>query len=148
MKGRDGQWLLIKSDDEFAQPDWTLELRLDTGERINESGKARKKKRAGRAHQPAPKFRAKAKQERRPVAASRAFKAKELRGDVDVKVGKEIVALTSLDKIYWPDDGYTKGDLIKYYYNVRKRIERRGDLFGPVLKLKQRLGAEDALWRF
>ncbi|MBO0697632.1 MAG: DNA ligase D [Zavarzinella sp.] len=24
-------------------------------------------------------------------------------------------ALTNLDKVYWPDDGYTKGDLIAYY---------------------------------
>ena len=64
------------------------------------------------------------------MAASRAFKAKELVGDVDLKVGKEVVGLTNLDKIYWPDDGYTKGDL-----------------FEPVLKLKQRLGPEDALWR-
>src|SRR5215470_10442805 len=56
------------------------------------------------------------------MAASRAFKAKELVGDVDLKVGKEIVALTSLDKIYWPDDGYTKGDLIKYYYEIAKYI--------------------------
>jgi bifunctional non-homologous end joining protein LigD len=25
------------------------------------------------------------------------------------------VALSNLDKVYWPDDGYTKGDLIAYY---------------------------------
>jgi len=29
--------------------------------------------------------------------------------------GKSRVALTNLDKIFWPDDGYTKGDLINYY---------------------------------
>ena len=27
-------------------------------------------------------------------------------------------ALTNLDKVYWPDDGYTKGDLIAYYRDV------------------------------
>jgi len=26
--------------------------------------------------------------------------------------------LSNLDKIYWPDEGYTKGDLLAYYYNV------------------------------
>jgi bifunctional non-homologous end joining protein LigD len=122
MKGRDGQWLLIKVDDEFARPDWKLELKLETGERLDGAGKARTKKRARPAHQPVTKFRAKAEQGNRAVAASRAFKAKELRGDVDVKVGKEIVALTSLDKVYWPDDGYTKGDLIKHYYEIAKYI--------------------------
>lgn len=56
------------------------------------------------------------------VSASRFFKKGELRGDVDVRVGTEIVALTNLDKVYWPDEGYTKGDLIKYYYEVSKYI--------------------------
>jgi bifunctional non-homologous end joining protein LigD len=120
MKGRDDQWLLIKSDDEFAQPGWTLELR--SGERIEETARARKKKREGRARRPAPKTRAKTKRESRPVAASRVFKAKRLSGEVDLKVGKEVVALTSLDKVYWPEDGYTKGDLVRYYYEIAKYI--------------------------
>src|SRR5262249_5459420 len=126
MKGRDDQWLLVKSDDEFAQSNWSLKLRLETGDRIEETGKetgmARKKKREGGARQPVKKFRAKAKQGSRAIAASRAFRAKELTDDVDLKVGKDVVALTSLDKVYWPDDGYTKGDLIKYYYEVAKYI--------------------------
>jgi bifunctional non-homologous end joining protein LigD len=28
------------------------------------------------------------------------------------------VKLTNLDKVYWPEEGYTKGDLLAYYYNV------------------------------
>src|SRR5262249_39705800 len=28
------------------------------------------------------------------------------------------IAFTNLDKIFWPDDGYTKGDLIAYYDNI------------------------------
>jgi len=28
------------------------------------------------------------------------------------------VALTNLDKVFWPDDGYTKGDLIEFYREV------------------------------
>src|SRR5262249_35088336 len=32
------------------------------------------------------------------------------------------VHLTNLTKIYWPDDGYTKGDLINYYREVTSII--------------------------
>jgi bifunctional non-homologous end joining protein LigD len=56
------------------------------------------------------------------VLASRAFKAKVLGGALHVRVSRDIVALTNLDKVYWPDDGYTKGDLIKYYYEIAKYI--------------------------
>jgi bifunctional non-homologous end joining protein LigD len=56
------------------------------------------------------------------IPASRAFKMKELSGDVAVKVGSDVVSLTNLDKVYWPDEGYTKGDLIKYYFEVAKYI--------------------------
>src|SRR5262249_15180275 len=48
--------------------------------------------------------------------------AKELSGDVDLRIGENVVSLTHLDKVYWPDDGYTKGDLVKYYYEVAKYI--------------------------
>ena len=34
--------------------------------------------------------------------------------DVD---GREL-RLSNLDKIFWPEEGYTKGDLIAYYYNA------------------------------
>jgi bifunctional non-homologous end joining protein LigD len=43
-------------------------------------------------------------------------------GDIRIKVGSEIIALSNLDKVYWPEDGYTKGDLLKYYYDVSKYI--------------------------
>jgi bifunctional non-homologous end joining protein LigD len=35
--------------------------------------------------------------------------------------GRE-VRLTNLDKVFWPDEGYTKGDLLAYYYNVADLI--------------------------
>jgi bifunctional non-homologous end joining protein LigD len=31
--------------------------------------------------------------------------------------GRE-VRLSNLDKTYWPDEGYTKGDLLNYYFNI------------------------------
>ncbi|MFN2543659.1 MAG: non-homologous end-joining DNA ligase [Actinomycetota bacterium] len=35
--------------------------------------------------------------------------------------GRE-VRLSNLNKTFWPDEGYTKGDLLAYYYNVAEHI--------------------------
>ncbi len=35
--------------------------------------------------------------------------------------GREL-RLSNLDKIFWPDEGYTKGDLVAYYFNVAALI--------------------------
>jgi bifunctional non-homologous end joining protein LigD len=35
--------------------------------------------------------------------------------------GREL-RLSNLDKPYWPDEGYTKGDLVNYYFNVGELI--------------------------
>lgn len=40
--------------------------------------------------------------------------------DVEVMVAGQRVKLTNLDKIFWSDDGITKGDLLKYYADVSK----------------------------
>ena len=37
-------------------------------------------------------------------------------------IGKYAVSLTSLDRVYWPDEGYTKADLLRYYNDVWKYI--------------------------
>jgi bifunctional non-homologous end joining protein LigD len=39
-----------------------------------------------------------------------------------IKVGKLNVAVTNRDKIFWPEEGYTKGDVIDYYNAVSKYI--------------------------
>ena len=47
----------------------------------------------------------------------------EKRGDawwMDVD-GREL-RLSNLDKVFWPDEGYTKGDLLAFYYNVAELI--------------------------
>ncbi|MEX2540071.1 MAG: non-homologous end-joining DNA ligase [Actinomycetota bacterium] len=36
--------------------------------------------------------------------------------------GDRRVRLSNLDKVFWPDQGYTKGDLLAYYYNVAAMI--------------------------
>lgn len=39
-----------------------------------------------------------------------------------VKISDKEVKLTNLNKIFWPDEGFTKGDLIKYYLSVSNYI--------------------------
>jgi bifunctional non-homologous end joining protein LigD len=36
----------------------------------------------------------------------------------EVRIGKHAVKLSNLDKVFWPDDGITKGDLLRYYRAV------------------------------
>jgi bifunctional non-homologous end joining protein LigD len=40
------------------------------------------------------------------------------KGDLLVQIGKEQVSVTSLDRIYWPDEKLTKYDLLCYYLSV------------------------------
>jgi bifunctional non-homologous end joining protein LigD len=41
---------------------------------------------------------------------------------IAVKVGSRTLSLSNLDKVLWPRDGYTKGDLIDYYRNISEFI--------------------------
>lgn len=117
MKGRgEKQWLLMKGNDEFAEPSWKLELLLKKGKT---TGKASRDSRSGRAAKKSP---VKAETQGGVFSADNAFKGKELKGNVQVSVGNHVLSLTNLNKVYWPDDGYTKGDLIRYYYDVSEYI--------------------------
>ncbi|HZI59967.1 MAG TPA: non-homologous end-joining DNA ligase [Pyrinomonadaceae bacterium] len=44
------------------------------------------------------------------------------KGDLIVKVGRENVSVTSLDRIYWPDEKLTKFDLLCFYLKVADYI--------------------------
>ena len=40
------------------------------------------------------------------------------KGDLILKIGREQVSVTSLDRIYWPDEKLTKFDLLSFYLHV------------------------------
>ena len=130
MGGREGQWLLVKGRDEHAEPGWRLELRVaddDVARAWLAAGEKKSAKRGAPARvvrdaKGVEKFATKAGGGRRAVPAARLFKSGKLEGDVDARVGREVVPLTSLGRVYWPDDGLTKGDLIRYYYEVADYI--------------------------
>lgn len=55
------------------------------------------------------------------------LKLKQPKGDVLLQVEREVVSLTSLERVYWPDEKITKYELLSYYLNV-------SDLILPHLK--------------
>jgi bifunctional non-homologous end joining protein LigD len=126
MKRREGEWLLFKRTDEFAEEGWELRLRKPVGGQETIKGKAKGKGQQskvklaeGEGH--VRKFDAAAKGGK-AVPVGRALKAKTLEGDVSVKVGREVVPLTHLERVYWPGEGYTKGDLVRFYHEVADYI--------------------------
>ncbi len=43
---------------------------------------------------------------------------RELPLETEIKRGRKLLRLTNLDKVFWPDEGITKGDLLWYYREV------------------------------
>jgi len=52
------------------------------------------------------------------VSAEAFFNEKDLHGDRIVDVNGNKLKFTNLHKVYWPKEGYTKGDLLRYYYTI------------------------------
>jgi bifunctional non-homologous end joining protein LigD len=46
------------------------------------------------------------------------FAAEQLQGNHQVVVDRMTLALPNLEKVYWPDDGLTKGDFVRYSYKI------------------------------
>jgi bifunctional non-homologous end joining protein LigD len=58
-----------------------------------------------------------------PSISSQEFLSlKKPKGDLILSIGGERVSLTSLDRVYWPDENLTKFDLLCYYLRVNKFI--------------------------
>jgi bifunctional non-homologous end joining protein LigD len=120
MKGRERggkpQWLLIKKKDRYADEDWVLLQREPGGARSKPGGSSASRRDGKRRV---------SESKRKPgEAISRAafLRKRVLEGDLTVRLGRDIVEATSLEKVYWPDEGYTKGDLIRYYMKVASHI--------------------------
>jgi bifunctional non-homologous end joining protein LigD len=132
LGGRD-QWLFVKSKDEFADSDWQLELLIPdkSGNRVlvdkPNSGNSRSARSGGgvsgpKENPPVIKKPAKVKRGESLPTVNELLKKKNLKGGHRAKSGKYAIDFTSLDRVYWPDDGYTKADLIRYYNEVWKYI--------------------------
>jgi len=119
MNRGDGQWLLIKKSDGHAEPGWVLKLRKPIDGRDTVEGKSR----PARTKKKEPVRRTSAKTKAGPaVPVGEALKAKKLEGDLNVRVGRAVVQLTHLERVYWPGEGYTKGDLVRYYHEAADYI--------------------------
>ena len=80
----------------------------------------------------------------------------------EIQVEGRKLTVSNLDKVLYPEAGFTKGQVIDYYIRIApvllphlrnrpisrlvfdsdavlKRVKRHGDLFEPLLTLKQRL---------
>ena len=123
-------WLLVKSKDRYADEHWKLELLMPDadGSRFIEETK---KKPRRRSYKPAPprgkneavvKLPAKAKKGEKLPGLAEVLKEKNPTGDRRVKVGEYALELTNLDKVYWREPGFTKADLIRYYYEIADYI--------------------------
>jgi bifunctional non-homologous end joining protein LigD len=56
------------------------------------------------------------------VSVASFLRRRKLEGNVLLHVAGHDVPLTSLERVYFPDDGYTKGDLLKYYLRVGRYL--------------------------
>src|SRR5688572_8301034 len=59
---------------------------------------------------------------RKNSGSSRATKSTIDKNHTTLKVNGHILRLTNQEKVYWPKDGYTKGDVLEYYNTISKYI--------------------------
>jgi bifunctional non-homologous end joining protein LigD len=56
------------------------------------------------------------------ISVSEFLSLKKPKGDLLLKVDGQMVSLTSLERVYWPDENLTKFDLLCYYLLIRDHI--------------------------
>ncbi len=56
------------------------------------------------------------------ISIAEFLKLRQPKGDVLLQVEREVVSLTSLERVYWPDEKITKYELLSYYLNVSELI--------------------------
>ena len=118
LKQKDREWLLIKGKDKFAKPGWKLKTILGTSTKTPAKTARKTIVTTTSKKEPTSKVNG-ASENESPV---RALNSDNLTGGMKLKVKGATIVLTNLDKIYWPEDKYTKGDLIRYYYRISDYI--------------------------
>jgi DNA ligase D-like protein (predicted ligase)/DNA ligase D-like protein (predicted polymerase)/DNA ligase D-like protein (predicted 3'-phosphoesterase) len=123
MKGRKGkpQWLLMKKADEAAEPGWQLEL-VEPDPRFKPEADKTAAQQTRRSAKPRAQRKLSEPEIAETISVGALLKRKQLAGNVGLKIGQHTVALTHLDKRYWPKEKIGKGELIRYYLQIGKTI--------------------------
>ena len=75
------------------------------------------------------------------VSVSEFLSLTKPKGDLILQVGREQVAVTSLDRIYWPDEKLTKFDLLCFYLKVADYIMDSESLLGTLVRRERISGS-------
>lgn len=123
------QWLLMKKTDAQAQEGWQLEL-VESDERFSPKPSSKGRKQASSRNGSA-KTSATDKPVKRKVtdekpdklmSVNEFLKLDKLEGDIWLNIGRTPVEVTNLEKLYWPKEKISKGELIRYYLEIGKVI--------------------------
>jgi len=127
---RSSNWLIIKKKDDYNLPEFDIE-KLTPVKKSPKEKREKKKKDDFHKNIPEDKVwikeeknqRVKDKQEARIIIKNETSDDDKTADTENLKnqsltIGNKTVNLTNLTKIYWPDEGYTKGELIKYYLEI------------------------------
>ena len=122
-RGAKPQWLLIKRTDDAARPgsDVVAEetTSVATGRRMEEIGG---RSEVGGRTRRATVHEGNHAMKKAPAAGLRPPTRRSGKSDLRPPTSDLPFDLTNLDKLFFPDDGYTKGDLLDYYARMAKYV--------------------------